>query len=169
MSFTYRKAALRPWPVKVATQSCDPETGEVTELEQRFVVLFKPFTEDEIEGYGAAAKAKFPLPEGGDEANLPIKVVLARNAHLYAAVIGGWGPQVHDEAGNPLPYAEETLVDMVTSKDGLALSAGINTALNEFRYGLAPAKNSNASPSPGPKPAEGEAETSLAPTPSSSA
>lgn len=51
---------------------------------------------------------------------------------------------------------EEALTGWVCGPDGLALSAGLNAALSEIRFGVAPAKNLPTSPALGPAPAADE-------------
>lgn len=156
----YRKAGYRAWPVTVTLHLCDEASGAVVEEKACFVAHFTHFSEA---GYVAAlerAKAAVPAPEGADGERLPIYLALARNAHLFAALMCGWGGEVVDDDGNPLPYSAEALAALVTGADGLAVSAGISNAIAQIRFGQAPEKNLNPSPSPGQGCGEGAAPTS---------
>lgn len=161
---TYRKLKYRPWPVTVTLLSCDEETGVVTEATSDFVAHFKPFTEEELQAAKDEAKKQFPLPEGVSEDDLPMPIVLKRNAVLFNRLMCGWGPQVKDESGQPVAYSETVLQDMVTGPDGGRISIGIHAAIAQLRFGIAPEKNSETSPLPGPTAGEVVAETSSSPT-----
>lgn len=158
MAFKVRKLNHRPWPVTVKLQEGDA-AGNVVETAQTFVVHVRPFTEAEHADMMVALDAAWPLPEGRDR--LDLKSILVRNADYFARLVVGWGPEVTDEAGLPLPYSSEALTALVTGPDGLALSAALNQAVNELRFGIAPAKNSATSPMPGEDSSAGEVATSL--------
>ena len=156
MSITIRKLKHRPWPVTIKRQICD-EDGTVSEVENTFVAHWKPFTEDDLQGIFDAAEQAVPAPKSpgsdqADVANLKLREVLARNALIFPQLIVGWGPEVLDEDGQPLTYSTEELAALITGPDGMAISAGLNTAMSEIRWGVAPAKNSSTSPTAGPAP-----------------
>lgn len=157
--FKIRKLNHRPWPVTVTALECDEATGEVLAIEQKFIAHFKPFSESEFMKIRDAAQASVPLPEGVDVDSPPMEITLARNAALFARIICGWGPEVTDESGQPVPYSTEALSELVTGPDGIAFSAGLSQALMEVRFGIAPAKNSKTSPMPGQMPGEVMGET----------
>jgi len=160
MAFTVRKLAYRPWPVTVALFEAD-DAGNVSEVKNTFVAHFKPFTEDEFEALRQAANAAHPaapdsLAPDPDE-NTPMPIVLRRNADLFCGVIVGWGPEVRDEHGVPLPFSPAALSALVTGPDGAAVSVGIHKAIVQIRFGAAPEKNVETSPAPGPIPSAGGA------------
>lgn len=155
----YRKAGHRAWPVTVSLMVCAEETGLVTRSDHSFIAHFTIFSESDYRAAFAAAKVAVPAPEGGDDDDLPLGVGLKRNADLYSRLICGWGPEVVDPAGASVPYSVEALTEFVTGPDGMAISAGINSAITELRLGIAPAKNLQTSPSPGPTADEVEAKT----------
>lgn len=156
MGFRVRKIAHRPWPVTVKTLEGDA-SGNVVEAAQTFVAHYRPFTEREFSALLAEAEKMYPTV--GD-APLTYETLLLRNAHLFGALVVGWGAEVVDEAGQPIPFSRDVLASMVTGPDGLALSAGIHASLYQLRHGIAPEKNSSASPAPGPENEAGEAPTS---------
>lgn len=153
--FIVRKLNHRPWPVVVKLQSAN-EAGEIVIDEQRFIAHFAAFSEadykqliDELNG-----------PDSTPAADLPVAELLERNAKLFSRLIVGWSNEVRDEAGQPLPYSFEQLRALVTGPDGMAISAAINVALAEIRFGSASAKNSPTSAAPGQPPAASGAPTS---------
>lgn len=166
MAFTVRKTTHRPWPVSITLLESDA-AGNVQEVVNTFVGHFSPFTEDEFDAAYKAAKALYPVPDNADDAgesrtektdeSTPIKIVLQRNAAIFAEVMVGWGPEVRDEQGQSIPFSTAALTALVTGPDGLAVSKGINAAINQFRFGYAPAKNALTSPVPGPTPGADEA------------
>lgn len=158
-----RKLNYRPWPVGVTLQECLEATGEVVEVRQTFVAHFRPFTEDEFMLAREAALAAVPPPAGSEESSPPMQVVLRRNTVFFGALLCGWGADVLDETGAPLPYSAEALTALVTGPDGIAVSAGVNQALLELRFGMAPQKNLRPSPAPGPIAAEAAAAGTSAP------
>lgn len=146
MTFKVRKTAYRAWPVTVLLQEGDA-AGNVIEVAQRFVVHFRPFTEAEHQDIVDALEKAFPLPEGKERHG--IDIALQRNAEYFFRLLAGWGAEVTDESGQPIPYSAEALADLVTGPDGLAVSAGLVRAVNELRFGVAPEKNSSPSVAPG--------------------
>lgn len=161
MAFTIRRLPYRPWPVTVA-QLVSDEAGEVQEVKQTFVAHFRPFTESEYEQLEKDGEAKFPAP--ADAAGAPLPLILQRNAKLFTALIVGWGKEVQDESGKPIPFSAKTLDAMVTGEDGLPISAALHLALQQLRYGVAPEKNLPISAAPGPsaEPAEAAGTNSTA-------
>lgn len=180
MSFTLRKLKYRPWPVTVKLLEGN-EAGEVSESEFTFVLHFKPFSEaefkDALEATEAseASEAEKALPTNDDKTTVadaepvaatdsekpverPIAQLLEKNSKLFVRLTEGWG-KVLTEDGSPAPYSPEALRALVRGPDGLAVSAGIHRALNELRFGIAPAKNLPTSAAPGPVPAAGEVVT----------
>lgn len=155
-----RKLDYRPWPVTVTLQECIEATGEVKEVSNTFIAHFKPFTEQDLKAAREEAVAAHPAPAGVEEDQLPLALMLQRNATFFALLVRGWGKEVVDEAGQPIPYSAEMLASLVTGPDGIPISAGLNAAIFQIQYGLAPQKNSGTSPSPGPSAGEGEAPTS---------
>lgn len=174
MSFVVRKTKYRAWLVTVKQSDCDA-AGVVVESKSTFVAHFTAISEETMEALIAEAKAAHPVIktavaslEGAAASPLPLaedefvpwSLMLKRNAHLFRNLIVGWGPEVKDENGNPIPFTPDALADLVTGPDGMAISSGINDAVREMRYGIAPAKNSNASAAPGEISAPTEAPTS---------
>lgn len=96
-------------------------------------------------------------------------LVLRRNAAIFSRVLTGWGAEVRDENGASIPYSAEALSALVTGPDGRAVSVGINEALGQIRFGVAPQKNDATSPVPGPAPGEVPVSTNAQPTDSPSA
>lgn len=142
---TIRKTAHCAWPVTVTLQHCDAATGEVSASEHRFIGHFKPLSEAERKAIHDEVEAAFPVPEG-DEARLSLPTVLERNAVLFPRLMVGWD-KVTDEAGVPVAFSAQTLKEWACGPDKrLAVSAGLNTAVDGLRFGLAPAKNSPPSP-----------------------
>jgi hypothetical protein len=147
--FKIRKVAHRRWPVVVKQLVCD-ESGQVAEVESTFVATFLPFTEARLLGLESLAQEVHP----DDTANGPsIAVTLRRNADTFAALIAGWGPEVTDDAGQPVPFTEAELRQLVTGPEGVSLSTALHTALGQLRFGVAPAKNAPTSLAPGLTPA----------------
>lgn len=179
MAFIVRKTKHRAWPVTVTLLVGD-DAGQVQAVKNTFVAHFRPFSEAEFDALVTRIAADDPpclepLPEvdevlapdlapfevafergelaltaeDADERPL-LSVILRRNAELFGSLIVGWGAEVRDEQGVSIPFSRATLAEMVTGADGVAISAGINTALGELRFGVAPAKNAETSPAPGP-------------------
>lgn len=154
--FTLRKLKHRPWPVTVKLLEAD-ETGEVKEVEFTFVLHFSPFTEAEFRvAHDETVGQDAPVADGAKAADRPIALLLEMNSKLFARLVEGWA-KVNDEAGNPVPFSAEALRALIVGQDGLAVSAGIQRALSELRFGLAPAKNSPTSVVPGQSPVAAEA------------
>jgi hypothetical protein len=156
MAFTVRKIKHRPWPVTIIQQLAAGD-GSVAEVSSTFMVRWKPFTEKQLKEIHDELDKRFPPPEEGKVA--PMDQALERAAAFYPQLVCGWGDEVKDEDGIPLPYTEQTLADMITGPDGAAISAGLGAALMQIRFGVAPAKNSPTSPEPGQASAPGEVET----------
>ena len=154
MSFTIRKTKHRAWPVSIALLEADA-AGNVQEHISTFVAHFRPFTEDEFETIRKGVVAAHPVldeqekPVVETDERVPLPVTLRRNADLFAALMVGWGSEVTDEMRQPIPFSAAALAALVTGPDGLAVSVGINTALGQLRFGIAPAKNEPTSPAPG--------------------
>lgn len=145
--FIVRKLKHRPWPVVVKLQSTN-EHGEIVVTEHRFVAHFSAFTEAEYK----AILDELTAADATPAQDLPIADLLERNVALFSRLIVGWGNEVRDEAGQPLPYNIDQLRQLVTGPDGMAISAAINVALAEIRFGAASAKNSPTSAAPGQEP-----------------
>lgn len=166
MTFKIRKLDYRAWPVTVSLQECD-DNGAVTEIEQTFVAHWKPVTEADRKAIEAEVDKVHPLPKpatdvarqtisadpgeapAADGGRLNLEALLARNADYFARLVVGWGPEVKDDAGQPVPFDVATLKALITGPDGLAFSTALVRADNEIRYGLAPAKNFKPSPAHG--------------------
>lgn len=162
MAFRIRQTSYRAWPVTVLLQECDAQ-GVVAETRQTFVGHFKAFAEAQHQAMIEALDARYPLPAEQDRLDLP--TVLRRNADYFGQLLTGWGPEVTDDGGTPLPFTAEALTAMITGPDGLAISAALSRAVSEIRFGVAPAKNSLTSPAPGESPAgPGEVQTNQPPT-----
>lgn len=171
MSFTVRKIKHRPWPVTVKLLESN-FAGEVVEREFDFVLHFNALSESE---YKAIFDELNPSPENSPASAEPqpgveapaidksLAALLANNARVFARVICGWS-KVLDEHGEPLPYSNEALTAIVTGTDGLAISSGIHSALQQLRFGVAPAKNSPTSAAPGQTTEPAEVSTNSAPT-----
>lgn len=154
---TYRKLDYRPWPITVGFLVCDETTGAVTEVEQSFIAHFKPFTEADL--LEARRKLFGDEVEAEDRqriADMAVAAYAVLEAGFFAALMCGWA-QMTNEAGTPLPYSAEALTGLCCGPDGAAFRRGINRAVSEIRFGVAPAKNAETSPSPGPVPAAVEA------------
>lgn len=154
---TYRKLDYRPWPITVAFQVCDEATGQVAEVDHRFIGHFIPFAEADL--------LALRLSVFGDEAeagnkqrlaDMPVADYERLEARFFAGLLCGWS-QVADEHGTAMPYSAEALKGLCCGPDGAAFRRGINRAVSEIRFGVAPAKNAETSPSPGPVPAAVEA------------
>lgn len=155
---TFRKLDYRPWPVTVAVHVCDEATGQVAEVEHRFIGHFIPFAEADL--------LALRLSIFGDEAeagnkqrlaDMPVADYERLEARFLGGLLRGWS-QVADEHGAAVPYSAETLRELCTGHDGATFRRGFNRAVSEIRFGVAPAKNVETSPSPGPVPASGEGE-----------
>lgn len=157
MAFKIRKLDYRPWPVSVKFRECSESTGEVSDTPQVFIGHFRPFSEADIK--------RERLEIFGDEfadgykaslASMPSSEYAEREAKFFAALMCGWA-EVRDETGADIPFSAAALRDLATGPDGAVFRRGLNDAVVEIRFGLAPAKNSSASPAPGRSPAVGEA------------
>lgn len=151
MSFKIRKTAYRAWPVSVTLQEGDA-AGNVTNVTQTFVAHFKPFSERDFAEALTDVETFHPAPAVVPPASEPVlsfELILVRNADLFGRFVTGWGSEVTDESGNPIPYSTEALSDLVTGPDGLAVSAGFAAAFNELRFGRAAEKNSLTLAAPG--------------------
>jgi hypothetical protein len=157
MSFTLRKLKYRPWPVTVKLLESD-DAGQVVESEFNFVAHFKPFSEAEIKAL--AERTIDAKVDGEKKEERAIAELLEKNHEFFSPLLDGWS-KVVSEAGEPLPYHDETLHAMVTGPDGMAISAGLHNAIREIRFGVAPAKNLPTSAAPGPNPDVGEVKTNL--------
>ncbi len=109
------------WPVIVQI----PAEGGFEEW--RFTGVFKVLPEEDFEAWDDA-------PEGADR---KLSAVLADNARKFAGVLVGWD-EVTDPAGRPVTFTTALLQEQVCGPRGLALSAGINKALQQIRFGLSP-------------------------------
>ena len=163
--FKIRKIMHRPWPVTVKQMVCD-DAGQVTAVESTFVGHFSAFSEEGLLDLQERVKAAHP---DGPDSGQTIAVTLRRNAETFAALLVGWGPEVADEDGQPLPFSTFALSALVNGPDGVAVSTALHVAVNQLRFGVAPEKNAPTSPAPGPTPGAGEAQAdgaTLNPTPS---
>lgn len=157
MQFIVPEISNRPWPVTVEMQQCNAETGEVSEVQQKFVAFFGDWDTKRLDELRAEGREKFPLPEGANEDNPPLSVLLARNAWLLPQLIDGWGPEVKNTQGSPVPYDKALLATMLRSRDGLPLSIGLWAAVQQINVGLPAIKNAVTSPAPGPDTSADEA------------
>lgn len=161
--FKVRRLAYRPWPVTISLLQCNEANGTVSAVENTAVFHFSPFTEEEFQANRKEVLEKFELSDNdGSTDNLPMEEVLRFNAELFGRIIVGWGQEVQDENGAPVPFSKEILAGMITGLDGSPISAGINKAITEIRFGVAPVKNSKTSPEPGP--IQGEVAATSSPT-----
>lgn len=147
--YAARKINHRPWPVKVILQDFDGK--EVVESEHVFIGYFKSFSEDDF------AKILRDIDGEGDDVADRLKSMsladsLWRNARIFERLMVGWS-DIFDGDGAPLPFTPAALRDEVTGPNGLAVSAAINVAIAELRFGAASAKNSQTSASAGLAPA----------------
>ena len=90
------------------------------------------------------------LPEAAPAADL--RVVLARNAELIPRFVTDWRG-VTDPAGQPMPIS--ALPAVLTGPYGKAFSVGLNRAIAELRYGVAPDGESVSRGNSAPPPAAG--------------
>ncbi len=166
MKFIVQKTQKRPWPVTVLSQVCDAQTGNVVEQANKFIVYFGPFSVADVDKLRESANLLHPAPDGCAETETPLATILARNAEILPQLIDGWGPEVTDESGVPMPYSPMLLAGMITGPDGLALSIGLWHAVQQKNLGIPPAKNVLTSPEPGLEhgAAEAPASTNLPPT-----
>lgn len=154
----FRKLDYRPWPVGVTFQVCDEATGVVTEVEQTFIAHFKPFSEADL-----LRARREVFGDETDVANnarinaLPVAEYAVMESCFFAALVCGWS-SIADEDGSPVSYSATALQGLCAGPDGAAFRRGINRAITQIRFGVAPAKNAETSPSPGPVPASGEGE-----------
>ena len=155
MAFTIKKLKHRPWPVTVK-RVVSSEDGVITEVEDAFVAHFKPFDEAEYKALLDRFSIDVKGADGEIKTDHPIADLLDNNAHIFCELLVGWAKVLDDER-NPVPFSPAGLRALVTGSDGLAVSTGINKAIAELRFGIAPAKNSQTSVEPGhaPAPAEG--------------
>ena len=154
--FKIRKIFNRPWPVTVTQNTCDL-AGEITETQSTFVAIFKSFTEESLAALQKDAEGLFPAT--AKDGSPSINESMQRNAHVFAQVLEGWGPEVVDEEGVSVPFSTEALNSLVKGPDGVLISTGLFTALGQIRFGAAPAKNAKTSPPLGPTPGAGEADS----------
>lgn len=172
--YIIKKTAFRRWPVTVTRPECD-DAGNLTTVSYSFIVHWAPFTEAQLKTIFDQLDIDHPAPQPpkdaqgnvtGDAPPMDNAALLARAAALHRQLVVGWGPEVCNENGGPVPFTPGMLTEMITGDDGLFMAGAFNTALFELRHGVAPAKNLPASPATGPVPAAGEAAapTSLATT-----
>lgn len=109
------------WPVTVRI----PVEGGFEEW--RFTGIFKVLPEEAFEAWD-------DVPE---DAGRKLSEVLADNARKFAGVLVGWDG-VTDPEGRPVTFTAGLLQEQVCGPRGLALSAGINKALQQIRFGLSP-------------------------------
>lgn len=160
MAFTLRKLKYRPWPVTVTLVESD-EAGVVSENKLVFVVHFNPLSEADIKAAFDEEVGEEKLAAGGDDAKpveRSVALILEKNSRLFARFICGWS-KVQDEEGVAVPFSPAALHALIVGPDGLAVSAGLQTALNELRFGLGAAKNSQNSVEPGQAPVPAEDST----------
>lgn len=169
--FVPRKLRHRPWPIHVTLQELGAD-GEIVEKTHPFIGHFRPFSEEEYKALVDELNGVLPVAEAAEgadaapaepvktPADMPLADVLKRNARLFGSLLAGWD-QVKDEDGNAIPFSTDALTALVTGPDGLAISAGLNVALMEIRFGKAGAKNSQTSAKPGPGLVEGTVATNL--------
>lgn len=160
MTFKVRKAAVRKWPVTVTFLDGD-DAGNVTEQRFTFVAHFKPLTEKQYKEVDAKVEAEFPLPKPlppAEEGSMEVREApappgndyrQARHAFFFSLLLCGWGNEVTDEAGLPIPFSTEALTEIITGPDSDPIVMGLFIAYGQFRRGEAPAKNSPTSPVPG--------------------
>lgn len=161
MSFKVRKLDYRPWPVTVSLQECNEETGDVIELDQRFIGHFRPHTEAEIQSIRRGIFGDESSDEGKARiANMHVDDYALLEARFFARLLCGWGAMFAEDGTTPLPYSEAALIALATRLDGPAVRRALNVATNEIRWGIAPLKNAKTSPVPGPKPDVDEVATS---------
>jgi hypothetical protein len=176
MTYTVRQSNARKWPVHVKCLVGN-DAGDVAEITRTFVAHFAPLSEKQYKAIHADADLRFPL--GTPKKAIPTPVddvrtlgepfeacsadadghasdgrpdtdyLLARNAYIFGRVMIGWGPEVCDEDGQPIAFSVQALEEMVTGPDGLAVSAALNEALLQIRFGIAPQKNLSTSPASG--------------------
>lgn len=159
MTLRVRRAAYRAWPVTVKIAECDDQ-GNVVDVEHKFVAHWKPISEKQRKQLVEELDERFPPPDNRDDRSQDLDKVLERNAAYFVARLCGWGTEVQDEAGDPLPFSAEALTGLVTGEDGLAISAALNLADIDLRYGLGARKNSPTSAAPGAISGAAEGETS---------
>lgn len=117
------------WPVIVQI----PAEGGFEEW--RFIGIFKVLPEEDFEAWDDAPEdAEDDAPKVADR---KLSAVLADNARKFAGVLVGWD-EVTDPAGRPVTFTTALLQEQVCGPRGLALSAGINKALQQIRFGLSP-------------------------------
>jgi len=120
------------WPVIVQV----PAEGGFEEW--RFTGVFKVLPEEDFEAWDDAPEgAEDDASEGAKVADRKLSAVLADNARKFAGVLVGWD-EVTDPAGRPVTFTTALLQEQVCGPRGLALSAGINKALQQIRFGFSP-------------------------------
>lgn len=162
MSFKVRiKPPYRAWPVTVTLNVCDEETGSVAEMDQGFVGHFLPLSAAEIK----AIRVEVFGDEATDEVKQRVAEMLIDDyakleAAFFARVLCGWGKVVGEDGDTPVPYSADALRALATGEDGAAVRRGLNRAINEITWGVAPLKNAKTSPAPGQNSGPGGAATS---------
>lgn len=125
------------WPVIVQI----PVEGSYEEW--RFTGIFKVLPEEDFEAWDDAPEGPEDDASEGAKNDAPkvadrkLSAVLADNARKFAGVLVGWD-EVTDPAGRPVAFTTALLQEQVCGPRGLALSAGINKALRQIRFGLSP-------------------------------
>ena len=124
------------WPIVV----CVPADGGRIE-EWKFTGIFRVLSEAEFDAWSDGPEiddgAADPEAVSAQVAVLQLSEVLARNADKFAEVLVGWDG-VTSENGEAIPFSVELFKAQVMGVHGRALSVGINTALRQIRYGVAP-------------------------------
>ncbi|HJW23758.1 MAG TPA: hypothetical protein VJ576_02580 [Rhodocyclaceae bacterium] len=127
------------WPVTVRM----PATGGGF-VDRRFTARFRVLSEEGHKAlFSSPDAAKAGGQEGAEKAEaekeLVLSEVLQDNAERLPKIVVGWGEDVTDPQGRPVPFSVSTLQALITGPHGAAISKGFWQAVNEIRYGLAPA------------------------------
>ncbi len=138
------------WPVVVCVPADDGRFEE-----WQFTGIFRVLSEAEFEAWSdkPAVEGVAGVIEAVPDklATLPLSEVLASNADKFAEVLVGWDG-VTNETGESIPFSVELFKAQVTGRHGRALSVGLNAALAQIRYGVAPdqpgAVRGNSAPPP---------------------
>lgn len=141
------------WPVAV----CVPADNGRFE-EWQFTGIFRVLSEAEFDAWSDKPVIEDVVADleavPAQVAALPLSEVLARNADKFAEVLVGWD-DVKSENGEAISFSVELFKAQVMGVHGRELSVGINTALRQIRYGVAPDQPGAALGNSVPPPAAG--------------
>ena len=136
------------WPVGVCVPADD---GRIEEWQ--FTGVFRVLSEEEFEVWGGKPALGAATVEG-EVAPPHLAEILANNAIKFAEVMVGWDGVV-DSRGEQVQFSADMLRSQINGPHGRALSIGINNALRQIRYGVAPDQPGAVLGNSAPPPAAG--------------